>query len=336
MKIDITKISILLIFFLSACGTQPKPTISVKEKAIPQWFLNPPQSTSSVLYSIGEGKDRKDALSNALSNLTATLSISIESKFKNSVTTQNYSGVETYIQHTNNTIEANVKKIRISNYQILKAQKMGFDRYLILISANKSDIFNTIKDEVDKKLALLHAQEKSISTDNTLAQLSFYKKASQETQNLLYQSIILKVLNPAFKDHYIIEQIAHYKKRYTTIQEKISFSLHSNYEAKDLLAVIKDALNAHHLKIASKRGKYHFDLFVSASIIYTQTHGFTLARGSIVITLKDYKKQILSTKKIPLTGQSTQGERVAKENLAYKLNALIKKEGLSSILAIDL
>jgi hypothetical protein len=332
----ITKISLLIVLFLTGCGGTPKPTISVKEKATPKWFLNPPQSTSSTLYSIGEGESRQDAISDALNNMVSTLSVSIKSQFQSSSKTANYNGIETYSKHTKNNITANVKELRISNYKILNSEKLAFDSYIVLISANKADIFNSLKDEVDKKLSLLSSQEKAEVSDTALNQLKFYKNATKEANNLLYKSVILKVLNPSFNDNYIVKAIAHYQNAYTKIRGKISFTIGSNQTANDLKPVIKDALNSNNLKVASGSGKYHFDLFIASHINYSYAYGFIIARAAITITVTDYKKETISTKKLNITGQSTQSKKIAKEDIAYKLSNLIKKSGIKTILDIDL
>jgi len=327
---------ILLAITFNACGGTPKPMVSVKPKEIPSWFMKPPKSTSSTLYSIGEGSDKKDALANALNNMVATLSVSIESSFKSTSSTENINGVESYTKRTNNNINATVKKIRISNYTIVNSEKLGFNKYLILIRAEKIDIFNSLKNEVDQQLALLRSEESNIKSSNVLEQLKFYKNASTKTESLLYQAIIMKVLNPSFDDTYINKAVAHYKNRYTTIRDQISFSIRSDKEAKNLVSVIKEALNSKGLKNSSKQDKYHLNLFISAKIVYANAYDFTIARTTVVISVKDYKKRTISTKQLHINGQSTQGKKVAKENIAYKLSQLIKNNGIKAIINIEL
>jgi len=334
--LNITKISIFIVLFLTACGEAPKPTVSIEEKHAPQWFVNPPQSTSSTLYSIGEGENREDALSDALNSMISTLSISIQSQFQSSSKTTNNDGVETFSKQTKNNIVANVKELRITNYKILNAEKLAFDRYIILISANKSDIFNSIKDEIDKKLTLLESQEAVELKNNALEQLKFYKNASAEAKNLVYKSVILKVLDPSFNDNYIIAKVAHYKNSYTKIRSKISFSIKNNRTANNLVPVVKDALNSNGLKISSTANKYHFNLYISSHINYSYAYGFIIARSALTITVKDYKKHTISTKKLNITGQSTQSKKIAKEDIAYKLSNLIKKNGIQTIIDIAL
>ena len=322
----------LATIFLSGCASHEKPTISVQEKQIPKWYLNPPASTSSTLYSIGEGSSKKDAIANALSDMVATLSISIQSEFKSSSHTHNYNGIESYSKDTQSSLQATVKKIRVSNYKVINYEKMGFRKYLVLISSSKMEIFNSLKDEVDKKIDFYKNQENTYASTNVLKQLTFYKNASAGVQNLVYKSLILKILNPSFNDKYILKSIAHFQNKYTQLKSQISFEVSSNSGGRFLVSVVKDALNSEGLKFSSTRNRYHLYLSINSNIIYTRTYGFILARSVVVIKVKDYKHQTISTKQLNIQGQSTQGRAVAKESVARNLKSLIKEKGIKVII----
>ncbi len=60
----------------SGCSST-KPQVVVKERTLPSWYTNPPLSNTIELYALGEGKNKKEAIAQALSFMASTLSVSI-------------------------------------------------------------------------------------------------------------------------------------------------------------------------------------------------------------------------------------------------------------------
>ena len=61
-----------------------------------------------------------------------------------------------------------------------------------------------------------------------------------------------------------------------------------------------------------------------------------MARSVITITIKDNTGAIIGSNKLNITGQSSQGYGIAKENVAMKLNALIKEKGIAEVIGLEL
>lgn len=324
----------ILLLLFNGCASNP--TVDIKQKPLPQWIMNPPQSDSSTLYGIGEGKNKQDALNNALNEMVATLSVSLASQFNTTTKINNFNGIESYSQETESNIQSKVKELRISNYELLQYEKIGFNKYAVLVKAQKKALFNTLKDEVDKKILLLKNQENSLVSADVLKKLQFYKNASLNGDDLVYRSLIMKVLENAFHDDYIIKEVQHYKNNFTTLQSKISFSVNSDDASTNLIPAIKEALSSKGFKITNLKSDYHLNVNISSLTIEATSYGFHLARSAIEITIKDNKNQTLSTKKLNITGQSTQGYQIAKENIAYKLQEYIHKDGIGVVMDAEL
>ena len=323
---------VFIVLFSTGCAKSAKPTVDFHEKKIPSWFLNPPQSTQEVLYSTGEGEDQKEAVVHALDAMVQTLSVSLESQFQSNSSTHNVNGFESYSKETHNNVMTHVKEIRITNYKVIKYEKLAFNKYVVLIQATKKAIFQSLKDEVNKKISLINAQKKSFAKTSVLERLQFYKRSIKESKDLIYKSIILKALMPNFKDNYIVEFVSNLKNNYTILKEKISFSLKGDRNSKNLLPVLKDAITSHGFKVNKVSNKYHLKMFVKSRVIYSRTYGFYIARSSITIDVKDFKNQTISTKQLNLIGQSTFSKNGAKEDLAFKLKTYIQTNKVQSII----
>ena len=316
----------VLILFVG-CSSQ-KIEIDVPIKKEPIWFKSPPMSTDITLYSVSEGINKQDAINHALNEILSTLSISIDSKFKTFSYSKVLNGIETYNEQRSSSLRTEVKKIRISNYKILHYEKIAFHKHIVLVSLNKLQLFNTIKDEVDKKIAYFKKQEISYKSTNLLKQLCFYEDISIKMEDLIYKSIILKVLNKSFKSDYIIDDVVYFKNRYTTLKSKISFSIINSKNSNYLIPLISDTINSYGLKIAPIEDKYHLNLYLDSSIIYTKTYGFILAKSLINITIKNFKNQIISTKQLHINAQAIQKKELAKVSIIYNLKNFIDKDSI--------
>ncbi len=80
----------------------------------------------------------------------------------------------------------------------------------------------------------------------------------------------------------------------------------------------------------------HFDIYIKVKIQKANAYGFSLARSEISFVIKDYKGEVLASNVIHLTGQSSQGYAIAKQNLVKRLKKRIQKEGISKLLNIGI
>ncbi len=324
----------VITFVLSGCGSS-KPQVVVKTQALPSWYTNPPLSTSSDLYALGEGRDKKEAIAEALSFMASTLSVSISSKY-NAKTEVREGKVNSSDGVYKSNIQSNVQEMRISSYELIHAKSLGFKRYAVVIKSNKRKLFTSMLHELEQKFALIKNEEKSLENANALEKLSFYKKKKKSLESLPNTLLVLNVLNPAFEDYEYIRQTQEIATKYHEIRQKISFSIKTNSQALNLKAVIAKAISEKMLKIKEAQGAYHFTIYIKSEMERTQAYGFWLARSNISITTKDYKGTIVASNTFQITGQSSQSFIIAKQDIAFRLNALIKKETISSILALDI
>ena len=112
IKFFITAVLFSLLF-LSGCGTQKSVDVTPKTVAS-DWYTNPPVSTDTILYAVGEAQNKDEAIKNALNNMASTLSVSIASQFNSKELVQE--GTKSSYQSTvSNAVQSEVKKRRISH-----------------------------------------------------------------------------------------------------------------------------------------------------------------------------------------------------------------------------
>lgn len=324
----------ITLFLLLGCSAKDDLDLSFK-KTLPQWYVNPPQTSQTVLYSIGEGESKEVALKNALNMMASTLSVSIESSYNSTKFVQE-GRVNTNQLDVENKISSSVKNIRISSYELLEYEEVGFRNHILLVKIDKSKLFESLKSELEQDFSLVDAELKSLSLYNALAQLSGYKKIKAKLDDVPNRLIVMSVLDNSFDAEMYIKRVQKINTSYDELRSSITFEIKVDNNSANLEAPLRAALNDKKLKTAQKGADKHFRIFIKSDIQMADSLGFTLARSAIEISVEDYKGAIVAGERLNLIGQSTQGPEIAKQSLSMKFSDLIKKEGIEKIIGLDL
>ena len=325
---------IALTLSFTGCGSSNKEIKPVSHK-MPSWYTNPPQSNTSELYALGEGKDKKEAIAEALNYMSSTLSVSISSSY-NAKTVIKEGRINSSDGTYKSDIQSDVKEIRISNYEVINAKSLGFKRYAVVIKSNKRKLFESMDQELKQKFSLIRSEEKSLASSNALKKLSFYRTTKESLKSLPNTLIVMNVLNGSFEGDEYISETQIVSSKYHDIVQNISFWVTSSKNAENLKAPIMKAISAKHLKVKQSKSSMNFIISINAKIEQANSYGFTLARSEINIITKDSRGDVIGSNSLNIVGQSSQGYAIAKQNLSYKLNALIQKDGIAKVLGLDI
>ncbi len=320
------------IVLLSGCGKSNERVV-VKEKRLPLWYIQPPASNAGEIYGVGDGKDKQEALSNALASLLATLSVSISSKYSaKSVVHEGRANRHnaTYVNET----QSEVQKIRISNYEVLQSAKLGFKKYAVLIKVDRIKFFQTLQKEIDQEFALIASWEKNRADKNALEQLLFYKRALQNLSDLQNRLLVMSVLNERFQSQKYLQRYGKLQNKKDKLLQSITFWITSDY--RPLSGVIEKGLSSKKLKIKNLHNAYHFTIYLKSNMQRAISYGFYIARSQINISVKDNSGNILATNVLNIAGQSSQSYTIAKQDVAKKLSRQIDKEGIAKILNLNI
>ena len=322
------------LLFLSGCGAQ-KRVVVAKKKEIPSWYEHPPKSSSTELYAVGSGRDKQAAITDALTQMVSTLSVSVSSKFSAKTVVREGSVSSSSGIYTDEST-SEVQNIRISNYELLNSQSLGFKNYAVLVKSNKKKLFDSMKKEIEQKFEIIEHERKGVEHLNMIKHLSFYKKSKETLSSLPNTLLVMSELNTVFDGTAYLSEAQAINAEYEELLSSITFSINSNSEAKNLIAPIAKGISAKKLKIANSSGVKHFNIMIKSDIQRASSYGFTLARSAISITIKDSSGAVIGSNKLNITGQSSQDFGIAKENIALKLNALIEKEGIAKVIGLQI
>jgi len=323
----------LALIFLSGCGSQKR--IVVQKRELPAWYVNPTKSTPNTLYAVGEGQNKQEAVANALNNMASTLSVSLSSEFNTKSVVKD--GIIESQQTTSvSEINTKVSTIRITNYEVINSKDFSFKRYLAEVKSDKRKLFTGLKKEIDQKLEIIKNKNIEVQNYNAIKKLATYKDAKLSTSDIKSTLLVMNSLNASFNDASYIDKLQKIDNRYDKLLSKISFSINSNRDAKNLKSSIANGLSVKKYNIKNSSGINHFKIYLSSKTLKAKSYGFDLARSAISITVKDSNGVMVGSNKLNITGQSTQGYKIAKENVAMKLNGIVKKDGIAKVIGLEI
>lgn len=321
-----------VVLLISGCGSSKR--VVVKPKELPSWYMHPPLSTDRVLYGVGDGKEKQEAISNALALILSTLNVSISSKYsaKSIIKegTYQHSSDSTYVNET----QSEVRKISVSNYEVIQSEKLGWKHYAVLVKVDKAKFFQGLHKELEQKFQIIETQEKNIALKNAIEQLTFYKKSLESLSDLQNTLAVMSTLKPSFDPATFLNRYERLQQKYDILLHNISFWVQANY--KPLASPVAKGLSAKKFLIKQLQNNKHFTVYVHADIKRATAYGFTLARANISIKTKDAHANVIAENSLNLVGQSSQGYDIAKQDLVKKLNKLIEKEGIAKALNLDI
>ena len=324
-------IFLVLGLLLSGCASKQK--IVVAKKELPAWYVHPPKSNTYELFALGEGENQQDAINNALTLIASTLSVAISSNFSAKTVVKEgriNSSDATYINQT----KSEVKKITISEYEIVHAQRLGFKRYAAVVKVNKQKMFQGLKNELDQKFAIYQNDIKNLEDLNALEQFALLRKIRANFSYIENALNVMKTLNENFNVTKYIQKMAQIDKKYQYLLKHISFWVSSNI--RSLAKPFTSALTEEQFLVKKVRSTMHFDIYINAKIQKANAYGFTLARSELTLITKDHQGQIIASNVLHVTGQSSQGYEIAKQDLVKKVKNLIKKEGIAKVLNLGI
>jgi len=326
-------IFIVGIFILIGCGSSQQ--LDIAQPTLPSWYTHPPHSDTTTLYALGDGKTKQEALTNALNNLIATLSVSLSSEYNAKTIVKEGSHSATITDATyENEVHAQVKKIRISNYEVLEAKKLGFKHYATLVKVEKKALFQGLQSEIDQKFTFFNGSVKGSNDDNVLKQLHKYEQFIQEFDTIKNTLSVMSVLNPHFHQKIYIDRMLQIEKTKQSLLQKISFSIIARGEAKKLQPSLAKGLSDAHYIVKQRKDKYHFTIVLSSKTAYAHSYGFYLARSVLTLVTKNIQGSVIGSNTLHITGQSSQSKAIAQQDVAKKLTQLIEKEGIEKVLGI--
>lgn len=322
---------------LTGCGGGSVPQPEAEEMAMPAWYTNPPANNPIYLYGLGDGMTNDQAVKNALDNLASRLSVTVQSTYEvNTKIQKGYS--ESFSQSSERNLKSEVSKIRISNYEIDKSQKLAPGHYAVLIRSDKEKFYDSLVKEMDIKIKALEDRRAGNQDANIIKKTYFYQDAVNETAEFMPTLLVLNTLSETFDDSKYLKTIGTLNNEFEAIKKAINFVISGDAESKNMGETIRVALTDSGFKVVGAGAKNADTVFVKLSTRSEQSEamGFIVAKMTTNIEVTTADGKVVGGNKLNINGQSPQSYELAKENASKKLSKMIEKEGMNKILGLKL
>ncbi len=320
---------LLLLVFLTGCGGSA-PTVVKKKEPLPEWVNGIlPNDTAQEMYGFGVAKNRNLAIKTALNDTISRLGISIESQYESYEKVQYH----TSSQKITNNIKADIAKVKINNYKVVKSYKISYNAYAVIVAVDKMKFLDGLKEqlEVDKKS--ISDELKSIKNRNKIVQYNTKYTLAQKANSLKSAVFMIAQLDRSFPKAKNLKFIEDVQKAYLQAKHSLKFYLHGDSRSKDFVVKLKNYLSSQNFNVTSQKNNAVFIKITTDTTITTGSVKIAILKLNIKVYDKygdiGGKSKIIKERyKTPLS--------LVYKNAAIHFEQDIKELGLENVIGIHL
>ncbi|QOY51303.1 LPP20 family lipoprotein [Candidatus Sulfurimonas baltica] len=336
MRISVNILLALLALSFGGCSVgKPSQALHV-EKQLPLWYITPPVNNGVFIYGVGDGINREEAIKSALDNLVSKLGITISSQYNSATNTQK--GYREYFTQTSSSdIRSEVSKIRISNYEVVEVHKQNYKHFVTLVSSDKKILTESLLKTLNQIYKKIEDKQKYISDMNILSRYSFYKESQQTLSQTLSTLLVLDSLDKDFDDAPYLKTMQILNNDFDLLLKNMSISFSSSKESRAFANAVKTALSETKIAIKpnSQNDKNNINISLSHKLDKAFSHGVYIAKSSVLIEVKDEKKNIIHSEQINVVGYSPQSDDIAMSDSVENFKQEIQKRDVLKILGVN-
>ena len=313
-------ISFLLIV-LTACSSSKQNTQTTK---LPSWYLNTPNNTIEKLYGTGEAFSLDEAKTNALSNMSQNLIVSVNSTINTKTKIDN----NNYNKEITRDIKLQSKKISFTNYKVEKAIQSGVN-YFVLVSVNKNELFYQKKKELDLLDNKIDSTINSNINNSKLQKIKILenlKPTINEAKDLAY---IIYAINSGFNYQEYYKKYTDYLNKIDILKSDLRIKIVSNTNNTNYKEFLKELLTKENYIITDSNEDVLIKL--NNNIRYSTARGWQIVKATTTINTISNNK-ILSTNTISTIGRSSTSKKNALQSSANVFKKKVQKIGINKIL----
>ncbi|MBA1433217.1 MAG: LPP20 family lipoprotein [Epsilonproteobacteria bacterium] len=325
--IQIATIFVLLLTFVGCGGAKPAPA-KVKTPP-PGWVYGvSPADTQEKMYGLGIGKNREAAIKAALNDMVSKLSVTLQSSFKSKEKVENYYQTSTVTSN----IEADIAKIKINNYKVIRSYKVNYKEFAVMIETDKQQFIRGLKDDLEQKYKNILQQLEHVNTENIIVRYNTKKVLSKEAEKLKSLIFIISELDPQFNKNKYLEFISNMRSVFLQEAQNLKFYVDGDTNSKLFTEKIKNNLVKNHFNLVSARKNA---IRISVKTEKRLSDSFVkIITFTIHVSVYEGKNRIGG--KVTVIKERYTDKRHAYETAAIHFNQIIEKNGIKAILGIAL
>lgn len=295
------------------------------------WVNNPPADDSKYFYAVGYGETQRDAKSDALSTISAKISVDVSSNFSNSVTATRQGGNEDVLRETKNEVVSKSKNIEYTDVKVQEStQEAG--QWALLVQVDRAILTATYERKLDKVDTKLKTEWKFFKEASIFEKL----KLSVDMEGLLKETDsffpLLHALNVSYDDSKYTSRYTEYTREMRKARNELVFKIVNDEKSESLASLIKSKLSAQNATFSSRNYNVLIDINTKAKKrVFKSTNakfaGLTFALRKTTIKATDKNGNIVSNAVYKTKEGSSEGFEDAVQRTA-KYEKKIKELGI--------
>lgn len=301
-----------------------------KSSDLPSWFIKPRANNIDRIYGVAEGFTLEEATKSALADAAGRLMVSISSESE-LIKEENQNS---YNEEMRQKVRQSIEKISFSGYEVSKSEQVD-KKFYVEVSVEKDPFIKEQKERVEFVQKKINDLDKNSLQANPIQRRTSLIKILDLCKELDLKARILAGAQEEIDMKAILSLIAKYQNEFEKSSSSIEFFFDSS-TPKDLVQILRSALNKEKLKIAKSLDKSDPNQIVIGAK-YDSTHNFIY--GSHITKLNvDFENssqsKIVASNNVEVTGNSTINESESTKAAIKALEEQIQKDGILKILGI--
>ena len=323
------QIGVLFVMFTTFVGCGDPTPLPKQATPPPSWVYGvPPTDTQAKMYALGIGTNREAAIKVALNNMVSRLSVTLKSSFKSKERVED----SYHTSSVTNNIEADIAKIKINNYKVIRSYRINYREFAVMIESDKQQFVRGLEDDLREKYKDILQRLKQTNNENIIVRYNTKKALSKEAQKLKSSVLIISELDPHFNKNSYFQFIRKMQTLFSEEANKLKFYVTGDRNSRLFVEKIKNNLVKKHFNLVDT-AKNAIRIFVktqkrlSDAIVKIVTY-------TIHVSVYDGNAQVGG--KVIVIKERYRDAKYASELAAIHFNQSIEKNGITSVLGIKL
>ncbi|QSZ41383.1 hypothetical protein GJV85_04435 [Sulfurimonas aquatica] len=333
------KIFLKMIFLTSlttlfiGCGGATGPTPS----ALPQWYLNPPQSNQSFYYGVGEGSSKDAAKANALAQIGGTIAVNISSELDMKTEVHN----DEYSENVKTQTKASVEKIKFTGVNVIENAYIA-GKYYSYLNVDRAVLFDAQESAMKVDYANIKSLYKTSKEGNIFELIKNRDKIESKISTLMSKFPILKAINSGFNESVYSSELSKIKEDLRNSPSRAMVYV-SHENSKELAEVLKNHISTYGMTLVDTPRSANEQknlLKVNVSRVAQEKNvkmsdprliGASFADVTVTLTTRNSTNNIIAQNRVNIINISKDGYAAAVVKTA-KFEREIQKRGILNIL----
>ncbi|MDQ7067088.1 MAG: LPP20 family lipoprotein [Sulfurimonas sp.] len=296
---------------------------------VPKWVYSILPDNDKKIFGLAVGKDREAAIQAALNNMVSKLGITIESSFERS---EKFS--HSYLKVSDKSvIKANISKIKINNYKVIKSHRLNYKEFAVLLETDKQILAKGLRDDLEIRKSAIVQKKNSLANSDMLTKYNGIKSLQKEAEALMPTILILSELDKQFDKKSNLSFISEIQNEFLLLNKNLKFYIFGDKKSMKFVDGIKNYLAKNSFNIAQSK-KSAILVKLSTTDNLNKSHS-SIVRITIKISVYDSGKYI-GGKSIIIKERYSSSESNVYKNASIHFMQEIDSMGINKAIGINL